>query len=142
LLHRYRRRKRGLRHWPKASAVSEVISNARDKNVGYLDLRSISDPGCCCTQGGWRFFLISEHKLAKEKSTASSKQDSDEETDRAPPVVPVLVLADHENNVVEDLNGTLPLNQIRTDSDHFEVHGDAFSIVMPPQNPVVLVSVL
>jgi hypothetical protein len=33
---------------PTHTAVSEVISNARDKNVGYLDTRSISDPSCCC----------------------------------------------------------------------------------------------
>ena len=122
-----------------ATAISDVISNARDKNVGYLDLRSISDPGCCCTKGGWKFFLISEHKLAKEKGASTKQpQDSDEECDRSPPVVPVIVLADIDNNVVDDTNGSLPLNQIPVDPDHFEVHGDAFSIVMPPQNPVVL----
>lgn len=118
-----------------ASTASEVISNARDKNVGYLDLRSISDPGCCCTKGGWRFFMISEHKLARDKAT-SCKQDSDDESCRSPPVVPMLVLADSDNNVVKD--NSLPLNQVPTDPDHFEVHGDAFSIVIPPQNPVVL----
>lgn len=120
-------------------AVSEVISNARDKNVGYLDLHSISDPGCCCTKGGWKFFLISEHKLAKEKAQ-KSKHDSDEEStvDRAPPVVPMLVIADSANNIVEDTNGFLPLNQIPTDPNSFEVHGDAFSIIIPPQNPYVL----
>ena len=118
-------------------AVSEVISNARDKNVGYLDLRSISDPGCCCTKGGWRFFLISEHKLARDKASPN-KQDTDEESDRSPPVVPMLVLADNDNNVVEDINGAFPLNQIPTDPDSFEVHGDAFSIILPPQNPIVL----
>ena len=120
-------------------AVSEVISNARDKNVGYLDLHSISDPGCCCTKGGWKFFLISEHKLAREKAQ-KSKHDSDEEStaDRAPPVVPMLVIADSDNNIVEDTNGSLPLNQIPTDPNSFEVHGDAFSIIIPPQNPYVL----
>ena len=118
-------------------AVSEVISNARDKNVGYLDLRSISDPGCCCTKGGWRFFLISEHKLARDKATPN-KQETDEESDRSPPVVPMLVLADNDDNIVEDINGAFPLNQIRTDPDSFEVHGDAFSIIIPPQDPTVL----
>ena len=117
-------------------AVSDVISNARDKNVGYLDLRSISDPGCCCSKGGWRFFLISEHKLARDK--AATKQETEDEIDRSPPVVPVLVLADNANNIVEDSNGLLPLIQIPTDPDSFEVHGDAFSIIIPSQNPYVL----
>jgi len=50
----------------------------------------------------------------------------------------MLVLADNDNNIVENTNGSLPLNQIPTDPDSFEVHGDAFSIILPPQNPVVL----
>jgi hypothetical protein len=120
-----------------AVSVSEVISNARDKNVGYLDVRSISDPGCCCTKGGWRFFLISEHKLAKEKA-AVSKPEAEEDADRSPPVVPVLALADSDNNIVDDINGALTLNQIPTDPRSFEVHGDTFSILMPQQSPYVL----
>jgi len=77
--------------------------------------------------------------LAKEKAQ-KSKHDSDEEStvDRAPPVVPMLVIADSANNIVEDTNGFLPLNQIPTDPNSFEVHGDAFSIIIPPQNPYVL----
>ncbi len=116
-------------------AFSTTINNARDKNVGYLNLRSISDPGMCCTDGGWRFFLISEHKLAKDK--ASNKQEIDDDNpDKGHPVVPRLELTNKEFQVLSDKN--IKLNQISTDSDSFEVHGDTFSIVIPPQDAMTI----
>jgi len=113
-------------------AFSNVISNSHSPSVGNLNLHSISDPGGCCTKGNWKFTLISEHKLASDKSNNNSNED----LDRSPPVVPILVLADKEGNIVEDTS--LLLNPIPTDPANLLVHGDAFGITMPAQNPAVL----
>ena len=113
-------------------AFSNVISNSHSPSVGNLNLHSISDPGGCCTNGKWKFTLISEHKLASDKSSNNNNEDSD----RSPPVVPIFVLADKEGNVVED--SFLSLNPIPTDPANLLVHGDAFGITIPAQNPAIL----
>jgi len=118
------------------TAFSTTINNARDKNVGYLNLRSISDPGMCCSQGGWRFFLISEHKLAKDRVYAKQEADDDCTENKPHPVVPKLELTNDHFQIITDPN--IHLNQIPTDSEFFEVHGDTFSIVIPPQDPMTI----
>lgn len=111
-------------------ANSSSINNARDKNVGHLNPRSINDPGMCCTEGGWRFFLVSEHKLAREKATVKQEADIESLTHR---VVPRLEVIDKNFKII-----TFPdyqLNQVATNTDGFEIHGDTLSFSMPPQDP-------
>jgi len=115
-------------------AYSSNINNARDKNVGHLNPRSINDPGMCCTEGGWRFFLVSEHKLSRDRTTGKQEMDNDAMAEQTHPVIPRLELTDKNMKIVPFTD--CQLNQVSTNPEIFELHGDTFSFVIPPQDPM------
>jgi len=110
--------------------TSSDIIDDRDKNVGSFDLECMSEPNCCCTEGGWKVILISKYGVATVGKEGNRKG--------CPAVFPVFIFVAADGTISRPEHFWPRFNQINTQSDNLTTHGGAFIFKVPKQEYEVI----
>lgn len=111
--------------------ISETISDTRDKNFGIFEVDCMSEPHGCCSNGTWKYFLISKAEVGHQTKTSSPNQSGG--------CYPVFVLAKHKDEEnpqkVEDLFKNFKQIAI---NDLEVKHNSTFIFQVPSQDKFVV----